>query len=63
MAPSEIQMTSQDPVQAGAFERQKFLTWFKEFGGWYNAELIDIVSVAGMGYGAVAVKGIEVGLS
>lgn len=56
-------MTSQDLVQAGAFECQKFLTWFKEFGGWYNAELIDIVSVAGMGYGAVAVKDIEVGLS
>ncbi|OWT40334.1 SET domain-containing protein 6 [Cryptococcus neoformans Bt1] len=54
-------MTSQDLVQAGAFECQKFLTWFKEFGGWYNAELIDIVSVAGMGYGAVAVKDIEEG--
>lgn len=60
MAPTEIQMTSQALIQAEAFESQKFLTWFKESGGWYNEELVDIVSVPGMGYGAVAVKDIEV---
>lgn len=53
-------MTSQALIQAEAFESQKFLTWFKESGGWYNEELVDIVSVPGMGYGAVAVKDIEV---
>ncbi|AAW46458.1 hypothetical protein CNBI2600 [Cryptococcus deneoformans B-3501A] len=54
-------MTSQALIQAEAFESQKFLTWFKESGGWYNEELVDIVSVPGMGYGAVAVKDIEEG--
>ncbi|XAO21820.1 hypothetical protein I312_100576 [Cryptococcus bacillisporus CA1280] len=52
---------SQDLLQVQTFNRQKFLTWFKESGGWYNEQLVDVVSVPGMGYGAVAVKDIEEG--
>lgn len=63
MAPSNIQTMSQDLLQVQTFDRQKFLTWFKESGGWYNEQLVDVVSVPGMGYGAVAVKDIEVRLS
>ncbi|WVO13500.1 hypothetical protein L204_101121 [Cryptococcus depauperatus] len=40
------------------FNRQEFLTWFQESGGWYNKDLVDLVPFPGMGYGAIAMNDI-----